>query len=80
MLWGPELYRGLRRRRQQGSSKRSPNPVSLSAEQGCHRPAQAIQHRGLVQAEHRYTTQTALERERRILKVDRQGRRNQVCP
>jgi conjugative relaxase-like TrwC/TraI family protein len=53
--------------------------AGLSAEAARARVAQAIRHRGLVQAEHRYTTQTALERERRILKMERQGR-GQVAP
>jgi len=48
--------------------------AGLSAEAATARVAQAIQHRGLVQADHRYTTQTALERERRILKMERLGR------
>jgi len=53
--------------------------LGLSAEAARARVAQAIEHGGLVQTEHRYTTQTALERERRILKMERLGR-GQVVP
>jgi ATP-dependent exoDNAse (exonuclease V) alpha subunit len=69
-----------------GSQARSRGAwVSVLAEQGAERQAardrveEAIREGRLVPAERRYTTQTALEREKRILQIEREGR-DQVSP
>jgi hypothetical protein len=59
--------------------------ASVLADQGADRQAarerveEAIREGRLVPAERRYTTQTALEREKRILQIEREGR-GQVSP
>jgi conjugative relaxase-like TrwC/TraI family protein len=59
--------------------------VTLLTEQGVAREEagrrvdEAIREGRLVAAEHRYTTQTALEREKRILRIEREGR-GKVAP
>jgi conjugative relaxase-like TrwC/TraI family protein len=51
----------------------------VSREEARHRVDEAIQEGRLVPAERRYTTQTALEREKRILQIERDGR-GKVAP
>jgi conjugative relaxase-like TrwC/TraI family protein len=50
-----------------------------SREEALDRVVEAIREGRLVVAEHRYTTQTALEREKRILQIEREGR-GQLAP